>query len=624
MSLTRQVHADDILKLQFLILQIIITDYELVGILVERKLFGPSFKNYIRKHALKDMPRFRYIATLYNTETDTMERIEKEVLPQRVFVRNEGDVVTLICLEAITNAEELKKFHRLVLVKRGLERYFAEHCSKVDISSDGVRIANHAKFKNHVYSVRFGSRFIYFCRVYTPTIKMPKPHLRIKVARMMAQIVDEVNQDPDLTLRNIIADQVERRMLRGMRASTAKDACETCLGSVRNRKHADWTYNEGINHPLRDEEMMREAARNLHTGLVHLQGVNAYSPLNDVEAPFSIIWSLPLDPFHLIHEGLTKLMVSRLFEQCTAQENQNVLKAWNNAYSKVQVCSEMARRARNVDTGQMKGSELKTVLYVGFPMLLKLMQLPVLTRKQWPHASMCASIYLFLCRAMDMPNRRYALVKEALAQIGESMASLSDRMYYYFGKGFCEGETESVATKRHTPNTHSFYHLHLHREMTGIPLWEFSAEPFEAAYGHMNRAFVPGTRNIPKQIAQRSFMRWLHTDTGGKRTGLTVTPLQESKRKTRDDLVFTKTGKLLQVFETVDKHIWNAIEIKVKPFEVDIEGVRLPWSLVGVHEFEAFGEDVIRVTRKEIAGKVIFCGSQVNEWYTEWFQSKLT
>ena len=50
-------------------------------------------------------------------------------------------------------------------------------------------------------------------------------------------------------------------------------------------------------------------------------------------------------------------------------------------------------------------------------------------------------------------------------------------------------------------------HLWRFREETGVPLYVTSAEPFEALYNIVRKAFAVGTRNVPKQIFENVNMR---------------------------------------------------------------------------------------------------------------------
>ncbi len=70
-------------------------------------------------------------------------------------------------------------------------------------------------------------------------------------------VVREINEDPELKVKNILCDMVERRLLRGMKNSNSTFGCEICK-ATGNNKH--WPC-ETQGHPFRTEEECRRVAR---------------------------------------------------------------------------------------------------------------------------------------------------------------------------------------------------------------------------------------------------------------------------------------------------------------------------------------------------------------------------
>lgn len=103
-------------------------------------------------------------------------------------------------------------------------------------------------------------------------------------------------------------------------------------------------------------------------------GLKAWSPLHLLPQPFSFIFSVPPEEFHLIKEGLTKLIIRRLFESTSAAASQELLGRWSDIYESAQVFSETPRRTKAIQTSMMKGSELGYVAYAGFPVLVDLLE----------------------------------------------------------------------------------------------------------------------------------------------------------------------------------------------------------------------------------------------------------
>ena len=72
-------------------------------------------------------------------------------------------------------------------------------------------------------------------------------------------------------------------------------------------------------------------------------------------------------------EGVGKLMVKRLLEDCTAAPNKRIYQAWNAAYQATSVFSETPRCSRKISTGKLKGSEMTVLIHGTFPHLIELM-----------------------------------------------------------------------------------------------------------------------------------------------------------------------------------------------------------------------------------------------------------
>ncbi len=67
--------------------------------------------------------------------------------------------------------------------------------------------------------------------------------------------MDEVNSDPEVRLRKIIADMVERHFLRGMIGIAGKWSCEVCISEGVARIGGggmQWPFERTAHFPLRD------------------------------------------------------------------------------------------------------------------------------------------------------------------------------------------------------------------------------------------------------------------------------------------------------------------------------------------------------------------------------------
>ena len=85
------------------------------------------------------------------------------------------------------------------------------------------------------------------------------------------------------------------------------------------------------------------------------------------------MYSAPPDSFHLIKEGVGKMIIFRLFEQSDTKETRDILLEWSTAYESMKVFSETARCTRQIAVSGMKGNELGICIYAAFPLLVNIL-----------------------------------------------------------------------------------------------------------------------------------------------------------------------------------------------------------------------------------------------------------
>ena len=113
--------------------------------------------------------------------------------------------------------------------------------------------------------------------------------------------------------------------------------------------------------------------RNLNDPTYACKGVTAMSPLFRIPAPFNVIFHAPSDEFHLVKEGVGKMLIKRLFEDSRTVLTREIMSAWSTSYEGMLVFTETARYTRFIDTGAMKGNELGIVIYASFPVLVAIL-----------------------------------------------------------------------------------------------------------------------------------------------------------------------------------------------------------------------------------------------------------
>ena len=95
--------------------------------------------------------------------------------------------------------------------------------------------------------------------------------------------------------------------------------------------------------------------------------VKTFSPLLDLRQQFDIVYDMPPEEFHLLYEGLTKMMLQRMLTQ--SRYAKHVQAKATALYRNMKVFSETPRFPRKLNPGDLKGSEFAVILYSLFPSL---------------------------------------------------------------------------------------------------------------------------------------------------------------------------------------------------------------------------------------------------------------
>ena len=83
---------------------------------------------------------------------------------------------------------------------------------------------------------------------------------------LQRRILSEVERDPDIRLRFVVADKVERHFLKGIVSVAGLYSCEVCVGSGETRKGGggggiSWPYPRYLACPTRDLNEHRDIIR---------------------------------------------------------------------------------------------------------------------------------------------------------------------------------------------------------------------------------------------------------------------------------------------------------------------------------------------------------------------------
>ncbi len=97
------------------------------------------------------------------------------------------------------------------------------------------------------------------------------------------------------------------------------------------------------------------------------------SALYDLEGS-DVVWHVAVDVFHLCYEGVTKLMIKRMFIARNTVESRQLLQDLNIHYKGMRVFTEIARATRTIQVLAFKGNKLGVLTLSVMPFLaIKLM-----------------------------------------------------------------------------------------------------------------------------------------------------------------------------------------------------------------------------------------------------------
>lgn len=137
--------------------------------MVESGDFRLSYRKFVKPLVMDGVPKFKYAVLVDDNRTNPPTRRyvrDLDTIPNCYTHQSTEHNYKIVRQEGGTTLKEIKNFHWSVARAQGLTlEQFKAHCSKVDVSLDGVAESPHAKRSLYILSVRFGSS-IYLWKVY--------------------------------------------------------------------------------------------------------------------------------------------------------------------------------------------------------------------------------------------------------------------------------------------------------------------------------------------------------------------------------------------------------------------------------------------------------------------------
>jgi hypothetical protein len=326
------------------------------------------------------------------------------------------------------------------------------------------------------------------------------------------------------------------------------------------------------------------------------EGVLRRSPFMDL-AGFNIITSIPLEPMHAFHLGVTSSIVRKLFFKAGVfgkTERNEMSEALSALLVQTKLPSDFSRRTDVLDAANAKASTWQLLdTFVFFELADKVVRAPQVKK--------LLLIYAFIVRTVYSSDWVYEQVKQQV-----TLKSLLRTFYELFEKIF----SKFMCT----------YHLHImdhvieERDRHG-PMWAYSAGKYEHLYGKLRRCLVKGTFNISKQVMTNHYSAESYGHRCfGKR--ILKDPKDYTTTKNDDSLivvddVFYKVRSIAP-----DEITMRCSRVRMRPFQPS--AMSLPYGSVGVFRFIDFAEEEESVSIEAVDGKAVIVGSIIMHCYHDW------
>ena len=318
------------------------------------------------------------------------------------------------------------------------------------------------------------------------------------------------------------------------------------------------------------------------------KGVVSHSVLLDLDY-FDFVNNIPPEYMHLVCLGVVKRMTELTFNvgiNRTRVTNRKLssTKLFNDLMSTTKLLSEFSRRSRDLDFAVYKAEEFRNMILFFFPHVLSCIEKPAKERELW--------LYLaFMIRSCTIPDSEFFNV--SVHHISQTCIKFYVLYEKVFGPSNCSYSIHVLCC-----------HLIQIRQLG--PLTYTSAFKFESFYGEVRNSYYPGTPNSLKQIFEAIMLK----------RSLSVHKCEKSiylsnynTAMTSDSLVYTYENDDYSFYKVIDEKEDQVICHPQGKFECEFdETPDLTWSSVGVFKKGAASQEIVKISHKCIAGKVLKVG----------------
>ncbi len=329
-----------------------------------------------------------------------------KVIPGKYLNLPATEGTKLLRCETYVRLKDLKRHY---LEEHGRNATTLKHLRNCSVSADGVAESKKGSRTFVAVTVRFGT-CLYPVRIFNPLIGVeeskPSPKEILRYTNIWSvsdlynkisdgnysELVHEAEEDEDISIKLVLCDMPARRHIQGFNSPNSTYGCGYCTAAAVTKGGTQWPFPKTFGKPYRTKRGSIYFARfvprivciwsvvvkfsvilncRLHPTRddKKSKGVVADSALYDI-TNFDFIWGLAIDVFHICFEGISKLMLVRLFVLRTSKEFRELLMEISFMYEGTRVFSETARKTRRIQVKMMKGNELAVLTLSIFPAIV--------------------------------------------------------------------------------------------------------------------------------------------------------------------------------------------------------------------------------------------------------------
>jgi len=526
-------------------------------------------------------------------------------IPRDLFVNPER----LIWKVAYTKFKDLKAFYQKI------HRVAPENLEgpvdlKIEMSSDEVSESKVGLTTLLVISICFPnclSPIPWYIYEYSSKVK---PSL----IQIWKKPLSEITQN-NVTIQKLLADGKESNYLRGITATGGLYGCGFCPTKGQTKPVRKVWYPLHRNVPLKKDRALYEKVLSSACNRIFFEegkdyeltrstrfGIVRRSPFLDLPN-FDIRLSIPVDPMHLLHHGITKATWKRMFHERKvfpdATRRKLLRDRFDHIYCKMRVISEMRHKTRSIEKGSVKASEwqcMDTLAYVAFALSFE----PENKREEHLQSAMIK--YCFIVRALYHSDEVLSKVRKKV-----NLEALVQEFLQDYSKAF--------DAFTFTFNLHNFIHL-LECRLEYGPLSEISTGRYESMYAKLRRCYKPNTPNVPKQALLNFNAHHLQSHKC-HRPGKYILKTRASGKS--DDTCVYKDGKFYQIVGQDNSRTDRSLRaIRIKTRRLKSVCSKLPFRTVGVERVTPEIGEKVTFMESEITAKAVVAANVISTIEPHW------